>query len=73
VFAALDRDFGEGGYRKDEILIIGDSLTSDIRGGNNAGIATCWYNPAHRPNDQGVAVDYVIENLGEVRQILGNV
>ena len=29
----------------EEVMIIGDSLTSDIRGGNNAGIKTCWYNP----------------------------
>ena len=28
------------------MLIIGDSLSSDIRGGNHAGIDTCWLNPA---------------------------
>ena len=30
---------------RSSILIVGDSLTSDIQGGNNAGIVTCWYNP----------------------------
>lgn len=32
-----------------KILLIGDSPTSDIRGGNNAGIDTCWYNPHGKP------------------------
>ena len=31
--------------RKEKILIIGDSLSADIAGGNNIGIDTCWYNP----------------------------
>jgi 2-haloacid dehalogenase len=70
VFAVLDDTFGKDGYRKDQILIIGDSLTSDIRGGNNAGIRTCWYNPSHKENDQGVTVDFEIANLNEVTFIL---
>jgi 2-haloacid dehalogenase len=70
VFAVLDETFGPDGYQKDEILIIGDSLTSDIRGGNNAGIRTCWYNPAHNENNQGVAVDFEIANLNEVMWLL---
>lgn len=32
-------------FEKNETIIIGDSLTSDIKGGNLAGITTCWYNP----------------------------
>ena len=36
-------------YDLSEVMIIGDSLTSDIKGGNNAGIITCWYNPRHLP------------------------
>ena len=39
VFAAI------GPVEKGETMIVGDSLTSDIRGGDNAGIVTCWYNP----------------------------
>lgn len=34
-----------GDYGKDEIMIVGDSLTSDMKGGNNAGIVCCWYHP----------------------------
>ena len=59
-----------GNYKKEEILIVGDSLTSDIRGGNNAGIATCWYNPKKFENTTGVHVDYEITNLWEIEQIL---
>ncbi len=59
-----------GDYKKDEILIVGDSLTSDIKGGNNAGILTCWYNPKKLVNDKGVQIDFEIENLWEIEEIL---
>lgn len=59
-----------GDFSKDEIMIIGDSLTSDIRGGVNAGIKTCWYNPGGVENNTEAKPDYVITNLGEIREIL---
>lgn len=69
--AFFDHVFEEiGEYEKDQVLIVGDSLTSDIRGGNNAGIKTCWYNPGHAENHENVCVDYEIENLQEVFTIL---
>lgn len=55
---------------KNEMLIVGDSLTSDIRGGNNVGIPAVWYNPAGAPNDKGVTVDYEIRDLREILEIL---
>ena len=36
-------------FPRDRGIIIGDSLTSDIRGGNNAGLKTCWFNPHFQP------------------------
>lgn len=51
-------------------LVIGDSLTSDIRGANNAGLPCCWYNPGHKENDQGVALDYEIDNLWKILKLL---
>lgn len=51
-------------------MIIGDSLTSDILGGNNAGIATCWYNPKKTKNNIEVNIDYMISNLEELYQLL---
>ena len=56
-----------------ETMIVGDSLTGDIRGGNNAGIVTCWYNPAGLPNDRGVRVDREIRNLWEIESMLDEV
>ncbi len=50
---------------KDEICIIGDSLTSDMAGGNNAGIKTCFFNKRGiELNDP--KVDYVINDLADV-------
>ena len=59
-----------GHYEKDEVIIVGDSLTSDMKGGNNAGILTCWYNPKHEKNDKDVHVDYEIDNLQLLSEIL---
>lgn len=55
---------------KSEVIIIGDSLTSDIKGGNNAGIKTCWYNPKKKGIPCGYLVDYNIQNLNELISIL---
>ena len=54
----------------EKALIIGDSLTSDIKGGNNAGIKTCWYNPRHEVNNKGVTVDYEIDDLNRIFGVL---
>lgn len=55
---------------RNRILIVGDSLSSDMRGGNNAGIATCWYNPTDRMNTTEVETDFIIRNLKEVIAIV---
>jgi 2-haloacid dehalogenase len=38
---------------REEVLMVGDSLTSDITGGVQYGVATCWYNPQGRENPEG--------------------
>lgn len=53
-----------------DALIIGDSLTSDIRGGHNAGIATCWFNPLHLSNLTSLRPDYEIHALSQLDAIL---
>ncbi len=58
------------GFCKEKAVIVGDSLSSDMRGGNNAGIATCWYNPAGLKNLSDVKIDYEIRNLNEIWDIL---
>ena len=55
---------------RSEVLIVGDSLTSDIRGGMNAGILTCWYNPDKKPVPEGYRIDYVISDLHEIFDLL---
>lgn len=55
---------------KNEVLIIGDSLTSDMQGGFLAGIDTCWYNPRHSPNILEIPVTYEIDDLGELEKII---
>ena len=52
------------------IMIVGDSLTSDILGGMNAGIRTCWYDPEGEPVPGGYRPDYVIADLHEVADCL---
>ncbi len=59
-----------GDIDKSRTMIIGDSLTSDIKGGNNAGITTCWYNPKGIKNDTDAVVDIEIRELRELYQIL---
>ncbi|MBR5127823.1 MAG: YjjG family noncanonical pyrimidine nucleotidase [Roseburia sp.] len=59
-----------GTYEPGEVIIVGDSLTSDIKGGNNAGILTCWYNPKKMEHTKDVNVDFDITNLWEIEQIL---
>lgn len=51
-------------------MIVGDSLTSDIRGGINAGIKTCWVNPAHDPGRPDIRPDYEIEALSQLSALL---
>lgn len=53
---------------KSSALIIGDSLTSDMKGGINSGIPTCWYNPADAPKPD--EVNYTIGNLWDIKSIL---
>ena len=53
-----------------EVLIVGDSLTSDILGGMNAGIRTCWYNPKGEPLPEEYRPDHVISDLREVADCL---
>ncbi|WP_153722626.1 YjjG family noncanonical pyrimidine nucleotidase [Sporosarcina cascadiensis] len=47
------------------VLMIGDSLTSDIQGGINAGIDTCWFNPDGRVNNTAVQPTYEIHSWKE--------
>lgn len=55
---------------KTKVLIVGDSLTSDIRGGMNYGIDTCWFNPDHRENHTDNLPTYEINKLTDLLKIV---
>jgi len=52
--------------KKSEVLIVGDSLTSDIKGGNDYGIDTCWFNPSGCAVQNGVEPTYEIRRIDEL-------
>lgn len=56
--------------KKEECLMVGDSLTSDMRGANNADIDACWFNPNAHKNDTDVRIDHEIRHLTELMTIL---
>ena len=58
------------GFKHSEAVMIGDTLTSDILGGINAGIKTVYFNPNHIKNDTGITPDYEIHSLSELPELL---
>ena len=57
-------------FDRKQAIIIGDSLTSDIKGGHNAGVLTCWFNPKKKPNATTVVPHYEIAALHELPSLL---
>ncbi|MBQ2855186.1 MAG: YjjG family noncanonical pyrimidine nucleotidase [Oscillospiraceae bacterium] len=57
------------GFDREKAMIVGDSLTSDIKGGINAGIRTVWVNPEHKPCGE-IKPDYEIEALSQLEELL---
>ena len=58
------------GFDRKKAMIVGDSISSDIRGGKNAGIYTCWVNPkgkTAKPEDQP---DFEIKSITELEELL---
>lgn len=51
---------------REKTLFVGDSLTSDIKGGNEAGIDTCWYNPQCEKNGTEIRPKYEVRKLEDV-------
>ena len=55
-----------GVENREHVLVVGDGLSSDIQGGVNAGLDTCWYNPSHAENPGKVVPTYEIADLKEL-------
>lgn len=58
------------GFDPEECLMVGDSLTSDILGGKNAGLRTVWVNPSHKTAPDHLKPDYEIEFLADLPALL---
>ena len=54
---------GQLGMAKDEVLMIGDGIASDVIGANNAGIDICWFNPHGKTLPPGVHAEYEIADI----------
>lgn len=59
-------------FRADNALVIGDSLTSDILGGINAGIKTCLYSLKRDTSFKDIKPDFVIFELSELEKLLSD-
>lgn len=69
--AIFDEAFARmGNPLKADVLIVGDSLTSDIKGGHDYGIDTCWYNPARLSRGREVECSHEIMHLKELLNIV---
>ncbi len=55
---------------REEVMIIGDSLSSDMAGGADYGISTCWFNPTQRNNDGQVRPDWSVTSMHQLRDQL---
>ena len=69
--AYFDRCFAKiPDFDPEQAILIGDSPTSDILGGVNAGVKTCWFNPYHRPPHPEISADFEIDHLCQIPPLL---
>ena len=59
-----------GVENREHVLMVGDSLSSDIQGGNGAGLDTCWFNPSHAENPGKVCPTYEIDALEQLYPLI---
>lgn len=57
-------------YSKEQVIMIGDSLFSDMAGADAFGIKSIWYNPREILNDRVASPDYEVSHLKEIKEIL---
>ncbi len=75
-FSKPDKQFFEGcialldGIKPEEIIMIGDSLNADIKGGSLCGLKTVWFNPQNKPKDPDIVPDHTISSLLELEKII---
>ena len=60
-------------FCKDRCIMVGDSLSADIKGANNAGIKSCWFNPKGLVSKNGIKADYEISDLTQLPGLLEDI
>ncbi|HET6432772.1 pyrimidine 5'-nucleotidase [Dyella sp.] len=55
---------------REQVLMVGDNPHSDILGGLNAGLHTCWFNPHGQAAPAGIAAHHEVRALGELQTLL---
>lgn len=58
------------GFDKSRTVLVGDSLSSDILGANNAGITGIWFNPKGKSNDSAAIPDHTVSGYDELKALL---
>ena len=64
----MDKILSDCSFKKEEMLIIGDSLSSDMLLGINNGVDTCWFNPKGKNSDMNLT--YIVSGYEEILKIL---
>lgn len=59
-----------GNPDRDRVLMVGDTAASDILGGINAGLSTCWLNAHHREQPEGIEPTWTVSSLHELELLL---
>lgn len=54
----------------ERVLMVGDTLETDILGGHHAGVHTCWLNPSHEVQSDDIVPHYQVQSLSEIKSIL---
>ena len=67
-FSAVEN--GIEGYSREKAIVIGDSLSSDIKGAINSGIDCIWYNPSNNAAPEGWDITYTVSGFDEILEIL---
>ena len=61
---------GIDGFDPEKAIVIGDSLSSDIKGAINSGLDCIWYNPQKKDAPEGWNITHTVENFEEILEIL---
>ena len=68
IFLAALKDLGV--EKTDKVLVVGDRLQSDIKGGINAGLDTCWVNFDNEENNTNITPKYMVRDFTQLKNIV---